>query len=200
MVSQFPCSHTSLFDAGAEPGRALMPKSELTLPRQPRPRLVGALWSWLEGPLLAPLRAFRLAYLPLLAIYLASGALGLVAVADAFWVKKSLTLPPAELASLAVWLQLPWSAKMVVSEFVDSVPILGSQRRSYALIGGGLIAAGLLLLAGAAGGWIGFASPERIYAMAQLLVVIGGVVQEVVADAMGPEVVPRHLPDGSPRP
>jgi hypothetical protein len=200
MVSQFPCSHTSLFDACAEPDRALMPKSELTFPRQPRPRLVGALWSWLEGPLLAPLRAFRLAYLPLLAIYLASGALGLVAVADAFWVKKSLTLTPVELASLAVWLQLPWSARMVVSEFVDSVPILGSQRRSYALIGGGLIAAGLLLLAGAAGGWIGFASPERIYAMAQLLVVIGGVVQEVVADAMGPEVVPRHLPDGSPRP
>jgi membrane carboxypeptidase/penicillin-binding protein len=74
------------------------------------------LWSGLEAPLLAPIRAFRLAYLPLLTIYLASGALGIVAVADAFWVKQSLTLTPAELASLAVWLQLPWTAKMVVSE------------------------------------------------------------------------------------
>jgi hypothetical protein len=177
-----------------------MPHSELTIGRHPRLRLDAVLKSRLEAPLLAPIRAFRLAYLPLLTIYLASGALGIVAVADAFWVKKSLTLTPADLASLAVWLQLPWTAKMVVSEFVDAVPILGSQRRSYTLIGAGLIAAGLVLLAGTAGGWITFARPEHIYVLAQLLIVIGNVVQEVVADAMGPEVVPRTHGDGSPRP
>ena len=81
--------------------------------------------------MLAPIRAFRIAYLPLLSVYLASGALGIIAVADSFWVKQSLTLSPAELASLAVWLQLPWSAKMVVSEFVDALPLFGSQRRAY---------------------------------------------------------------------
>ena len=177
-----------------------MPKAELNTGRPPRLRLDALLWSRLEAPVMAPIRAFRLAYLPLLTIYLASGALGIVAVADTFWVKQSLTLTPAELASLAVWLQLPWTAKMVVSEFVDALPILGSQRRSYTLIGAGLIASGLVLLAGAAGGWIAFAKPERIYVLAQLLVVIGSVVQEVVADAMSPEVVVRTLPDGSPRP
>ncbi len=57
-----------------------------------------------------------------------------------------------------------------------------------------------MLLAGAAGGWISFARPERLYVMAQLLVVIGSVVQEVVADAMSPEVVARASADGSPRP
>src|SRR2546427_9538243 len=103
-------------------------------------RLAVLLRRRLEVPLLAPIRAMRLAYLPLLTIYLASGALGIIAVADTFWVKQSLTLTPAELASLAVWLQLPWTAKMVVSEFVDALPILGSQRRSYTLIGAGLIA------------------------------------------------------------
>ena len=92
--------------------------------------------------MLAPIRAFRLAYLPLLTVYLASGALGIIAVADSFWVKQSLTLSPAELASLAVWLQLPWSAKMVVSEFVDALPLFGSQRRAYTFLGAGLIAAG----------------------------------------------------------
>ena len=150
--------------------------------------------------MLAPVRAFRLAYLPLLTVYLASGALGLIAVADSFWVKKSLTLTPADLASLAVWLQLPWTAKMVFSELVDSLPILGSQRRSYTFIGAGLIASGLLVLAGAAGGWITFAGPERLYVLAQLLVVIGSVIQEVVADAMSPEVVARTNADGTPRP
>jgi hypothetical protein len=121
-------------------------------------------------------------------------------VADQFWVRKALTLTPVDLAALAVWLQLPWTAKMVFSEFVDSLPIFGSQRRAYTFIGAGLIAAGLILLAGAAGGWIAFAGPERLYVMAQLLVVIGSVIQEVVADAMSPEVVPRVQADGSPRP
>ncbi len=154
----------------------------------------------LAAPLLAPLQGFRRSYLPLLGVYLASGALGLIAVADQFWVRQSLTLTPAELASLAVWLQLPWVAKMVVSELVDCVPILGSQRRAYILIGGGLVAAGLLTLAGAAGRWIGFAAPDTLYAVAQLAIVVGSVVQEVVADAMSPEVVARTEADGSPRP
>ncbi len=84
-----------------------------------RLRVAALLKSRLEAPILAPVRAFRFAYLPLLSVYLASGALGIIAVADQFWVKKSLTLTPAELASLAVWLQLPWTAKMVFSEFVE---------------------------------------------------------------------------------
>jgi BT1 family len=153
----------------------------------------------LKAPLLAPLEGFRLAYLPLLGVYLASGALGIIAVADQFWVRQSLTLTPAELASLAVWLQLPWVAKMVVSEFVDCVPILGSQRRAYILLGGGLVALGLLTLAGAAARWITFAAPETLYAAAQLAIVVGSVIQEVVADAISPEVVARVEADGSPR-
>ena len=99
-----------------------------------------------------------------------------------------------------MWLQLPWVAKMVFSEFVDCVPIFGSQRRAYIFLGGGLVAAGLVLLAGAAGRWIAFARPEQLYVMAQMLVVVGSVLQEVVADAMSPEVVARAQADGSPRP
>lgn len=150
--------------------------------------------------ILAPVRACRVAYLPLLMVYFASGALGLTAVADTFFVKKSLTLSPADLAGLAVWLQLPWSAKMIVSALVDSVPFLGSQRRSYVFAGAGMIAAGLAMLAGAAAGKLHFASLETIYITAQLLIVLGSVVQEVVADAMSAEVVAHHQPDGCPRP
>ena len=52
------------------------------------------LWRQLEAALLNPIRAFRPRYLPLLMVYFAYGALGLIAVAESFWVKKALTLTP----------------------------------------------------------------------------------------------------------
>jgi MFS family permease len=154
----------------------------------------------LREALAAPVRAFRLAYLPLLMVYFAYGALGIVAVAESFWVKTALTMTPAELASLAVWLTLPWAVKMVLGELVDTVPILGSQRRAYVFIGASMIAASLVLLAGTAGGWITVAPPEVLFVTASLVSVVGVVLQDVVADAMSTEVVPRTRADGSPRP
>jgi hypothetical protein len=154
----------------------------------------------LRTALLTPIRAMRLRYLPLLMIYYAYGALGLLTIAQAFWIKQALTLTPAELAAIAVWLTLPWTIKMVFGQLVDSVPVLGSQRRAYVFIGASLVATGLIVLAGAAGGWITFASKNALYVIAQLTIVIGVVLQDVVADAMTTEVVDRTRPDGSPRP
>ncbi len=153
----------------------------------------------LEDALLNPIRAFRPNYLPLMMVYFAYGALGLIAVAESFWIKKSLTLSPAELAALNVWLTLPWTVKMVFGELVDSVPIFGSQRRAYVFIGASFIALGLILLAGAAGGWLHFASPEMLYRLGAFSSVLGVVIQDVSADAMSTEVVERENPDGTPR-
>jgi hypothetical protein len=153
----------------------------------------------IEKALLNPIRAFRPKYLPLMMVYFAYGALGLITVAESFWIKKSLTLSPSELAALNVWLALPWTVKMVFGELVDAVPILGSQRRSYVFIGAAFIAAGLLLLAGAAGGWLTFASPENVYRLGAFVSVLGVVIQDVAADAMSTEVVERENPDGTPR-
>jgi len=153
----------------------------------------------LEDALLNPIRSFRPKYLPLMMVYFAYGALGLIAVAEAFWIKKALTLTPVELAALNVWLTLPWTVKMVFGELVDSVAILGSQRRAYVFIGATFIAIGLVLLAGAAGGWIAFASPETLYRLGAFASVLGVVIQDVAADAMSTEVVDRENPDGTPR-
>jgi hypothetical protein len=152
-----------------------------------------------EHALLAPIRAMRLQYLPLLMVYFAYGALGLTGIAETFWIKQALTMTPAELAALGVWLTLPWTVKMVFGELVDTIPLLGSQRRSYIFVGAGLIAAGFVLLAGAAGGWIKGVRLETLYVLAQLLSVTGVVIQDVVADAMSTEVVPRQAEDGSAR-
>jgi BT1 family len=159
-----------------------------------------ALLDKLKAALVTPIRAMRLRYLPLLMIYYAYGALGLVAIAEAFWIKDALTFTPAELAAIAVWLTLPWTIKMVFGQLADSVPILGSQRRAYVFIGASLVASGLIILSGAAGGWITLASKNALYVGAQLLIVIGVVLQDVIADTMTTEVVERLRPDGSPRP
>ena len=150
--------------------------------------------------LIRPIQAFRLHYVPLLMVYFAYGALGLVDVSQSMWIKESLSLSPAELAGIGVWLTLPWTVKMVFGELVDTVPIFGSQRRSYILIGATCTAAGLITLAGAAGQWLTFLPPHQLYVFGAMLIVLGTVIQDVVADAMSTEVVLRVDSDGKPRP
>ena len=88
--------------------------------------------------LLRPIRAFRLSYVPVVMVYFAYGALGLIDVTRDLWIKESLSFTPSQLAGIAVWLTLPWTVKMVFGELVDTVPIFGSQRKSYILIGAAL--------------------------------------------------------------
>src|SRR6185369_9494425 len=73
-------------------------------------------------------------------------------------------------------------------------------RRAYILIGAALTASGMLTLAGAAGGWLAQVAPAKLYIAGMLLIVIGTVVQDVVADAMSTEVVDRVDENGKPRP
>ncbi len=154
----------------------------------------------LQEAVLTPIKSMRRNYLPLLMVYFAYGALGLTAIAESFWVKKALSLSAVELSSLAVWLALPWAAKMVFGELVDTVPIRGSQRRAYIFIGASMIAFAFVLLAAAAGGWLPWIKPDRLYVIASMISVIGVVLQDVVADAMTTEVVATHRDDGTPRP
>ncbi|MEX2128704.1 MAG: hypothetical protein WD871_10750 [Xanthobacteraceae bacterium] len=148
--------------------------------------------------LLQPIRALRLRYVPLLMVYFAYGALGVVDVTRDIWVKEALTLTPAELAAIGVWLTLPWTIKVVFGELVDSVAIFGSRRRVYILIGAMFTAAGMLTLAAAAGAWFPGTSLARMFVLGMTLIVIGTVIQDVVADAMSTEVVERKDAGGKP--
>ena len=147
-----------------------------------------------------PIQAFRTAYLPLVMVYFAYGALGLIDVTRDLWIKESLSFTPSQLAGIAVWLMLPWTVKMVFGELVDTVPIFGSQRKSYVLLGAALMAAGLFILAGTAGRWLHFAKADHLYILGAMLIAIGTVVQDVVADAMSTEVVSRTDAQGNERP
>jgi hypothetical protein len=169
-----------------QPGAVTLPLSRIALQ--------------LTETLLRPVQAMRWSYVPLLMVYFAYGALGIIDVSRDMWIKESLTLSPAELAGVAVWLALPWTVKMVFGELVDSVPLFGSQRRVYILIGAACTASGLIVLAGAAGQWIALLARNELYVLGALLIVFGTVIQDVVADAMSTEVVPRIDQNGKPRP
>ena len=150
----------------------------------------------IKNSLLNPIKHFKMRYLPLLMVYFAYGASGITGVAETFWVKEELKLSATALISLGVWLSIPWTIKMVFGQLVDSVPILGSQRRVYIYIGAGLIALGDILLIGLAGNyhWAEFSSKDNVYIISALLTVIGFVLQDVVADTMSTEVVDRNQP------
>src|SRR5215475_5952686 len=160
--------------------------------------VVSMRWQWLQS-ITRPIRAFQLNYVPVVVVYFAYGALGLIDVTRDLWIKESLSFTPSQLAGIGVWLTLPWTVKMVFGELVDTVPMFGSQRKSYILTGALLMATGLLILAGAAGRWLTFARPDQLYVLGAMLLVIGTVLQDVVADAMSTEVVPRTDTAGNER-
>jgi len=177
--------------------------TETTQPAQPATShaspVVSARGAFIDS-VLRPIQAFRLSYVPVVMVYFAYGALGLIDVTRDLWIKESLSLSPSQLAGIAVWLSLPWTVKMVFGELVDSVPIFGSQRKAYILIGASFTATGLITLAGASARWIDFARPDQLYILGAMLIVVGTVIQDVVADAMSTEVVERTDAGGKPRP
>jgi len=150
-----------------------------------------------EGPF-ASFRQLNRRTLPPLLVYLAAGASGFTAIAETFWVRQALGLEAAALLALAAWLTVPWTLKMVFGHLVDTVPILGSRRRAYILMGAVMQCGAGLALSAAAAGWAGGAA-EAVYVAASLLAVIGLVMQDSVADAMTTEVVDRTNADGTPR-
>jgi hypothetical protein len=150
------------------------------------------------GPL-ASLRQLNRRTAPPLLIYLVAGASGFAAIAETFWVRERLGLSATALLALAAWLTVPWTLKMVFGHLVDTVPLLGSRRRAYILLGAMLQCAASLTLSAAAAGMTGAASAEAVYVAASLIAVLGLVVQDCVADALTTEVVDRTAPDGTPR-
>jgi MFS family permease len=129
--------------------------------------------------LLGPLRP---SYLPILVTYFAYGASAITGVALLYFQKEALGLTPAEVAHVAFWIGLPWSMKMVAGVASDRYPILGGRRKPYLVLGALLSTLGYLALATAV-------ETKSGYLAATILIAIGYMVQDVVADALSVEVV-----------
>jgi MFS family permease len=131
--------------------------------------------------LLRRLGGYRLAWTPILLTYFCYGASAVTGVADLFLQKNVLHLTPAEAAGIAFWLGLPWSMKMVAGVASDVYPIFGSRRTAYLLLGAMCTTGGYVLIATTV-------ATKAAYLAAALLVTIGYMIQDVVADALSVEV------------
>jgi MFS family permease len=172
--------------------------TETTSPRSPRwPHRV---WRWLAVDFFGIVREMRASYLPPLMVYLAAGVSGFTGIIESFYVKEELGLSAAFLASLGFWAGLPWALKMPIGHLVD---LFWERKSVFVYFGALLMAAGLLILVGLTGykeAMAGVLPPDVWYVISALVSPVGFVFQDVVADAMTVEAVPRFDSEGRPRP
>jgi len=147
----------------------------------------------MKDKLLAPIRAFKLKYLPLLAVYFAAGFAALDAVTSTFFVKNHLTLSAEALIGLAIWTQLPWSIKMVFGSIIDGVPLFKSSRKSYIYLGATLIGLGSVAMYDIASSQylVRMVGEYGALLIAGLLTTCGVVMSDIVADTMAVELVEK---------
>ncbi len=139
-----------------------------------------------------------MSYLPPLMVYAAAGISGLTAIVGTFYVKERLGLSAEFLAALGFWMMLPWALKMPLGHLVD---LVWRWKSLLVYLGAGLITLSLLIMIGLLGhtdAMRSVAPVETWYVLATLLAPIGYVVQDVVADAMTVEAVPRSDDAGQP--
>lgn len=145
--------------------------------------------------LLFPFLALKKRYIPLLLLYFAYGSQAIGAVALTFWEKENLGLSAEQLLQISVWVMLPWTIKMIWGQFVDHVPLFGSRRKSYIILGAMLMTLGTTILVGMAENWDfiqALGNEYQLYLAAVLLTALGFVIQDVTADTLSVEVVERE--------
>ncbi len=151
---------------------------------------------WLDRNVLALGREMRLSYLPPLMVYVAAGISGLTGIVGTFFVKSYLGLSAEFLAALGFWAGLPWALKMPLGHLVD---LMWKWKGLLVVLGASLIASSLGIMIGllAAPDAMRTVMPaEAWFVLTALLAPIGYVIQDVVADAMTVEAVPRIDADG----
>jgi MFS family permease len=153
-------------------------------------------YRWFDRVILELGRELRLSYLPPLMVYFAYGVAGLTSIVGTFFVKDYLGLSAAFLAALAFWVNVPWALKMPIGHLVD---LIWRFKSALVFFGAGLTASSLAIMLGL------LAHTEAMrevmplgawYVLSTLLAPVGYVIQDVVADAMTVEAVPRVNSEG----
>jgi hypothetical protein len=153
---------------------------------------------WIDRNILELGREMRLSYLPPLMVYVAAGVSGLTGIVGTFFVKEYLGLSAEFLAALGFWAGIPWALKMPLGHLVD---LIWKFKSVMVFVGASLIAVSLLIMVGLLSepdAMRQVMSAETWFVISALLAPTGFVVQDVVADAMTVEAVPRFNKEGKP--
>jgi len=151
---------------------------------------------WFDAVVIDLGRQMRWTFLPPLMVYFAAGFSGLTTIVGTFFVKEYLDLSAAYLAGLAFWAGLPWALKMPLGHLVD---IIWRWKWLLVYLGAGLIGLSVFIM------YLLLTQTEMMtaimpmgawYIASYLLAPSGLVIQDVVADAMSVEAVPRIDADG----
>jgi hypothetical protein len=127
---------------------------------------------------------------------MAAGIQGLTGIVGTFFIKEYLDLSAEFLAALGFWAVLPYTIKMVAGHIVD---LVWRWKETLVFLGAGLMAASIGIMIGL------LADPAAMkqvmpatswFVLATLLSPVGFMIQDVVADAMTVEAVPRVEADG----
>ena len=135
--------------------------------------------------------SFKFSFVPPLMIYLAAGVSGITNIVGLFFVKEYLDLSAVFLAGLGFWAGLPWVLKMPLGHLVD---ILWKFKSVLVLLGALVMAASSIImfcLIQYKSDMIIILNAETWFVISSLLAPIGFVLQDVVADAMTVEAVPK---------
>ena len=157
-------------------------------------------YRWFDRVILELGRELRLSYLPPLMVYFAYGVAGLTSIVGTFFVKDYLGLSAAFLAALAFWVNVPWALKMPIGHLVD---LIWRFKSALVFLGAGMTAASLAIMLGLLSHTEAMRAVMPLgawYVLSTLLAPVGYVIQDVVADAMTVEAVPRVNSEGKPLP
>ena len=146
---------------------------------------------WIDKNILELGREMRLSYLPPLMVYVAAGVSGLTGIVGTFFVKEYLGLSAEFLAALGFWAGIPWALKMPLGHLVD---LIWKFKSILVFLGASLIATSLLIMVGLLSdpdAMRAVMPAEAWFVISALLAPVGYVLQDVVADAMTVEAVPR---------
>lgn len=137
-------------------------------------------------------------YLPPMMIYFAAGIQGFSGIAGTFFVKEHLDLSAEFLAGLAFWGAMPYVIKMPIGHVVD---LLWRFKSWLVYLGGVLMAVSFLIFVGLISNLASmnaYAATQTWFVIATLMLPMGFVLQDVVADAMTVEAVPTQDALGQP--
>jgi hypothetical protein len=133
-------------------------------------------------------------------VYLAYGIQALTGVVSTFVVKDYLGLSAEFLAALGFWVGIPWALKMPLGHIVD---LVWKHKAGLVYLGALLVGTGLAIMVGIllkTEAMQAIMPLDRWFVLASVLMPVGYVLQDVVADALTVEAVPRFDEQGKPVP